>query len=204
MDQWPDRDGVWALRKATDDRTVIQAMAHRYGVVSWIALAALIVTGGDPGHRQLVANADPQGRPRVDCRDAGRLAFGYGERSVVQGSRPSENEKNRARRPGFESLLTLVSVCLQTFTIFVLRHLLPTFLNQRTHAKTSQKRGDNPNGRAIAELGQTNPGIRREWLLNATLGIQAPTVAARDVRLEHKMPNMGRGLGSRTAPVRFL
>ena len=37
---------VPVVRKATDDRAVIQAMARRFGVVSWIALAVLVVTGG--------------------------------------------------------------------------------------------------------------------------------------------------------------
>ncbi len=37
---------VPAVRKATDDRTVIQAMARRFGVISWIALSLLVVTGG--------------------------------------------------------------------------------------------------------------------------------------------------------------
>ena len=37
---------VPAVRKATDDRTVVQAMARRFGIISWIALALLIVTGG--------------------------------------------------------------------------------------------------------------------------------------------------------------
>ncbi len=37
---------VPAVRKATDDRAVIQAMARRFGVISWIALGVLVVTGG--------------------------------------------------------------------------------------------------------------------------------------------------------------
>lgn len=36
---------VPAVRKATDDRTVIQAIAQRFGVISWTALAVLVVTG---------------------------------------------------------------------------------------------------------------------------------------------------------------
>ena len=37
---------VPAVRKATDDRAVIQAMARRFGAISWIALGLLFVTGG--------------------------------------------------------------------------------------------------------------------------------------------------------------
>lgn len=37
---------VSAVRNATEDRAVVQAMARRFGVVSWIALGVLIVTGG--------------------------------------------------------------------------------------------------------------------------------------------------------------
>jgi putative copper export protein len=37
---------VPAVRKATDDRAVIQAMARRFGVISWIALGVLVITGG--------------------------------------------------------------------------------------------------------------------------------------------------------------
>jgi uncharacterized membrane protein len=36
---------VPAIRDATDDRTVIRAVARRFGVVSWIALAVQVVTG---------------------------------------------------------------------------------------------------------------------------------------------------------------
>ncbi|MEX1038770.1 MAG: hypothetical protein WDZ96_07950 [Acidimicrobiia bacterium] len=36
---------VPAVRNATDDRTVIQAVAKRFGVISWTALAVLVVTG---------------------------------------------------------------------------------------------------------------------------------------------------------------
>lgn len=36
---------VPTVRKATDDRTVIQAMAKRFGVVSWTALGVLVLTG---------------------------------------------------------------------------------------------------------------------------------------------------------------
>jgi len=71
----------------------------------------------------------------------------------------SENEKTGPQGPVFQSLLALVSVCLQTLAVFVLRHLLSTLLYQRTHAKTSQKRGDDPNGRVIGELGQTKPAV---------------------------------------------
>ena len=34
-----------AVRRATEDRSVISAMAQRFGVVSWIALGALVLTG---------------------------------------------------------------------------------------------------------------------------------------------------------------
>lgn len=36
---------VPAVRSATDDRSVIQAMARRFGVISWIALGLLVLTG---------------------------------------------------------------------------------------------------------------------------------------------------------------
>lgn len=36
---------VPAVRGAPDDRTVIQAIARRFGVISWTALAVLVVTG---------------------------------------------------------------------------------------------------------------------------------------------------------------
>lgn len=36
---------VPAIRDVTDDRTVIRAVARRFGVVSWIALAVQVVTG---------------------------------------------------------------------------------------------------------------------------------------------------------------
>jgi putative copper export protein len=35
-----------AVRNVTDDRNVIQAMARRFGVISWSALGTLVVTGG--------------------------------------------------------------------------------------------------------------------------------------------------------------
>lgn len=37
---------VPAVRKATDDSSVVKAMARRFGVVSWVALSVLILTGG--------------------------------------------------------------------------------------------------------------------------------------------------------------
>lgn len=37
---------VPAVRKVTDDREVIKAMARRFGVISWIALGLLVLTGG--------------------------------------------------------------------------------------------------------------------------------------------------------------
>ena len=36
---------VPAVRKATTDREVIRAIARRFGVVSWIALGTLVLTG---------------------------------------------------------------------------------------------------------------------------------------------------------------
>ncbi len=36
---------VPAVRKATDDREVIRAIARRFGVVSWIALGSQVLTG---------------------------------------------------------------------------------------------------------------------------------------------------------------
>ena len=36
---------VPAVRSATDDRSVIRAMARRFGVISWIALGLLALTG---------------------------------------------------------------------------------------------------------------------------------------------------------------
>ncbi len=36
---------VTAIRSATDDRTVLQATARRFGVVSWTAMAVAIATG---------------------------------------------------------------------------------------------------------------------------------------------------------------
>ena len=36
---------VTAIRSATDDRSVLQATARRFGVVSWTAMAVAIVTG---------------------------------------------------------------------------------------------------------------------------------------------------------------
>jgi putative copper export protein len=36
---------VSAIRKATDDRAVLQAAAKRFGVVSWVAMAVAIATG---------------------------------------------------------------------------------------------------------------------------------------------------------------
>jgi len=36
---------VPAVRKATDDRSVIRAMANRFGVMSWTALGLLVLTG---------------------------------------------------------------------------------------------------------------------------------------------------------------
>jgi len=36
---------VPAVRRATSDRSVIQAMARRFGAISWIALGLLIATG---------------------------------------------------------------------------------------------------------------------------------------------------------------
>lgn len=36
---------VPAVRRVTDDRTVLQAMARRFGVISWIALGTLVLTG---------------------------------------------------------------------------------------------------------------------------------------------------------------
>lgn len=36
---------VPAVRKVTDDRMVIRAIAQRFGVVSWTALGLLVVTG---------------------------------------------------------------------------------------------------------------------------------------------------------------
>ncbi|MFV1960287.1 MAG: hypothetical protein ACC658_00505 [Acidimicrobiia bacterium] len=36
---------VPAVRKATDDRAVIRAMANRFGVMSWTALGLLVLTG---------------------------------------------------------------------------------------------------------------------------------------------------------------
>ena len=36
---------VPAVRKATDDRSVIRAMANRFGVLSWTALGLLVLTG---------------------------------------------------------------------------------------------------------------------------------------------------------------
>ncbi len=35
-----------AVRNVTDDRRVIQAMARRFGVISWTALGTLVLTGG--------------------------------------------------------------------------------------------------------------------------------------------------------------
>ena len=36
---------VPAVRKTTDDRSVIQAIARRFGVMSWTALGLLVLTG---------------------------------------------------------------------------------------------------------------------------------------------------------------
>lgn len=36
---------VPAVREVTDDRSVIQAMARRFGVISWVALGVLVLTG---------------------------------------------------------------------------------------------------------------------------------------------------------------
>ena len=36
---------VPAVRNATDDRNVIRAIAHRFGILSWGALGILVVTG---------------------------------------------------------------------------------------------------------------------------------------------------------------
>jgi putative copper export protein len=36
---------VPAIRDVTEDRTVIRAVARRFGVVSWVALAVQVVTG---------------------------------------------------------------------------------------------------------------------------------------------------------------
>lgn len=36
---------VPAIRGVTDDRSVIQAMARRFGVISWVALGVLVLTG---------------------------------------------------------------------------------------------------------------------------------------------------------------
>ena len=36
---------VPAVREVTDDRSVIQAMARRFGVISWVALGVLVFTG---------------------------------------------------------------------------------------------------------------------------------------------------------------
>jgi putative copper export protein len=36
---------VSAIRKATDDRSVLQAAAKRFGVVSWIAMTIAVATG---------------------------------------------------------------------------------------------------------------------------------------------------------------
>lgn len=36
---------VPAVRKATDDREVIRAVARRFGVISWVALALQVTTG---------------------------------------------------------------------------------------------------------------------------------------------------------------
>lgn len=36
---------VPAVRRVTDDRTVLQAMARRFGAISWIALGLLVLTG---------------------------------------------------------------------------------------------------------------------------------------------------------------
>lgn len=36
---------VPAVREVTDDRTVIRAMARRFGAISWISLGILVVTG---------------------------------------------------------------------------------------------------------------------------------------------------------------
>ncbi len=36
---------VPAVRKTTDDRSVIRAMAKRFGVMSWTALGLLVLTG---------------------------------------------------------------------------------------------------------------------------------------------------------------
>ena len=35
-----------AVRDVTDDRKVIQAVARRFGVISWTALGTLVLTGG--------------------------------------------------------------------------------------------------------------------------------------------------------------
>jgi len=37
---------VPAVREVTDDRSVIQAMARRFGVISWVAMGVLVLTGG--------------------------------------------------------------------------------------------------------------------------------------------------------------
>lgn len=37
---------VPAVRKVTDDRKVVRAIANRFGVVSWTALAIQVLTGG--------------------------------------------------------------------------------------------------------------------------------------------------------------
>jgi uncharacterized membrane protein len=34
-----------AVREVTDDRTIIRAIANRFGVVSWIALGVLVLSG---------------------------------------------------------------------------------------------------------------------------------------------------------------
>ena len=36
---------VPAVRRVTDDRTVLQAMARRFGAISWIALGILVLSG---------------------------------------------------------------------------------------------------------------------------------------------------------------
>lgn len=36
---------VPAVRKATTDREVVRAVARRFGVVSWVALGVLVITG---------------------------------------------------------------------------------------------------------------------------------------------------------------
>ena len=37
---------VPAIRQVTEERSVIRAVAQRFGVVSWIALGTLVLTGG--------------------------------------------------------------------------------------------------------------------------------------------------------------